>query len=63
MTTKITVDPVTRIEGHLKVEVDVANGIVTDARCIGTMFRGLEQIVIGKDPRDVPYVVERVCGV
>jgi len=63
MTTKITVDPVTRIEGHLKVEVDVANGSVTDARCIGTMFRGLEQIVIGKDPRDVPYVVERVCGV
>lgn len=63
MSNKIVIDPVTRIEGHLKVEVEVANGVVTDARCVGTMFRGLEQIVAGKDPRDVPYVVERVCGV
>jgi len=63
MAKKIVVDPVTRIEGHLKVEVEVENGVVVDARCIGTMFRGLEQIVIGKDPRDVPYVTERVCGV
>lgn len=63
MATKITIDPVTRIEGHLKVEVEVENGAVVDARCVGTMFRGLEQIVVGRDPRDVPFVVERVCGV
>lgn len=63
MSQKIVIDPVTRIEGHLKVEVTVQGGKVVDARCAGTMFRGLEQIVIGKDPRDVPYVVERACGV
>lgn len=63
MTSKIIIDPVTRIEGHLKVEVEVENGVATDARLIGTMFRGLEQLVEGKDPRDVPYVVERACGV
>lgn len=63
MANKIVVDPVTRIEGHLKVEVTVENGAAVDAKCIGTMFRGLEQIVLDKDPRDVPYVTERVCGV
>jgi hydrogenase large subunit len=63
MSNKIVIDPVTRIEGHLKVEVTVEQGKVADARCVGTMFRGLEQIVIDKDPRDVPYVVERACGV
>ncbi|MEW5784228.1 MAG: nickel-dependent hydrogenase large subunit [Bacillota bacterium] len=63
MAHKIVIDPVTRIEGHLKVEVDVENGVAKDARLIGTMFRGLEQLVEGKDPRDVPYVVERACGV
>ncbi|MEW5784850.1 MAG: nickel-dependent hydrogenase large subunit [Bacillota bacterium] len=63
MANKIVIDPVTRIEGHLKVEAEIANGIVSDARLVGTMFRGMEQLVVGKDPRDVPYVVERVCGV
>lgn len=63
MANKIVVDPVTRIEGHLKIEVEVENGVVSDARLVGTMFRGLEQLVEGKDPRDVPYVVERACGV
>jgi Ni,Fe-hydrogenase I large subunit len=63
MANKITIDPVTRIEGHLKIEVEVENGLVSDARLVGTMFRGLEQLVEGKDPRDVPYVVERACGV
>jgi hydrogenase large subunit len=60
---KIVIDPVTRIEGHMKVEVEVENGVIADARCSGTVFRGLEQLVIGKDPRDVPYVTERACGV
>jgi Ni,Fe-hydrogenase I large subunit len=59
----ITIDPLTRIEGHLKVEVNVENGIVTDARVTGTMARGIEQLLVGKDPRDATYVTERICGV
>ncbi|MEZ4598280.1 MAG: nickel-dependent hydrogenase large subunit [Syntrophotaleaceae bacterium] len=61
------IDPVTRIEGHLKVavEIDTVNGVqqVTDARCTGTLFRGFEQILAGRDPRDAPYLTERICGV
>jgi hydrogenase large subunit len=63
MANKIVIDPITRIEGHMRVEATVENGVITDARSVGTVFRGLEQIVLGKDPRDVPYVTERVCGV
>ena len=60
----IIVDPVTRIEGHLKatVEVNVA-GNVTDADVSGTMARGIENLLLGKDPRDATYVTERICGV
>ncbi|MBO8129610.1 MAG: nickel-dependent hydrogenase large subunit [Peptococcaceae bacterium] len=62
--TRVIVDPVTRIEGHLKIEVEVdANGIVTDAWANSTMARGLEKLLIGRDPRDAVYVTERVCGV
>ncbi|HHY25198.1 MAG TPA: nickel-dependent hydrogenase large subunit [Desulfitobacterium dehalogenans] len=60
---KVVIDPVTRIEGHLKVEVEVTNGVVTDARSIGTMFRGFEPLLKGRDPRDATYVTERTCGV
>ncbi|MDR3271780.1 MAG: nickel-dependent hydrogenase large subunit [Peptococcaceae bacterium] len=63
MAEKIIIDPITRIEGHLRVEVEVANGVVTDAHIIGKMFRGLEPLLNGRDPRDASYVVERVCGV
>lgn len=63
MANKIVIDPITRIEGHMRVEATVENGVITDARSVGTVYRGLEQIVLGKDPRDVPYVTERVCGV
>ena len=62
-TQKIVVDPVTRIEGHLKVEVEIENGVVVDARTSGTMFRGLESLLYGRDPRDAVYVTERACGV
>ena len=48
---KIIVDPVTRIEGHLKLEVEVDNGVVVDAKCGGTLFRGFELILQGRDPR------------
>jgi Ni,Fe-hydrogenase I large subunit len=61
--TRIVVDPITRIEGHLRIEVEVANGVVTDAWSSGTMFRGLELILKGRDPRDAWIFAQRVCGV
>ena len=61
--TRIVVDPVTRIEGHLRIEAVVENGVITDAFSSGTMVRGLEKILIGRDPRDAWAITERVCGV
>jgi len=63
MAAKIIIDPVTRIEGHLKIEVEIENGKVSSARSIGTMYRGLEALLAGRDPRDATYVAERTCGV
>ncbi len=67
MATKITIDPVTRLEGHLKVEitVDVAKGVqqVVDARATGTLFRGLEALLTGRDPWDAAHITQRICGV
>jgi len=60
---RIVVDPITRIEGHLRVEAVVENGVITDAFSSGTMIRGLEKILIGRDPRDAWAITERVCGV
>lgn len=60
---RIVVDPVTRIEGHLKIEVEVENGKVKDAWSSGTMARGFELLLKGKDPRDASYVTSRICGV
>ncbi len=60
---KIVIDPITRIEGHLRVEIEVDNGVVTDARSSGTMFRGIETIVQGRDPREVWTITQRICGV
>lgn len=60
---KIVVDPVTRIEGHLKITVEVENGKVIDAWSSGTMARGFETLLQGKDPRDAPFVTSRICGV
>src|SRR5512142_2461529 len=61
--TRIAVDPVTRIEGHLRIEVEVENGVVTDAWSSGTMFRGMELILKGRDPRDAWVFAQRACGV
>ena len=61
--TRIVVDPITRIEGHLRIEAVVENGVITDAFSAGTMVRGLEKILIGRDPRDAWAITERVCGV
>ncbi|MCD6415514.1 MAG: nickel-dependent hydrogenase large subunit [Planctomycetes bacterium] len=59
----ITIDPVTRIEGHLGVRVEMEDGVITEARCSGTLFRGLEIILRGRDPRDAPILTQRICGV
>jgi len=60
---KIVIDPVTRIEGHLKVECIVENGVVKDARTTGNLFRGFEIILRGRDPRDAQVITQRICGV
>jgi hydrogenase large subunit len=60
---KIVIDPVTRIEGHLKIECTVDNGVVKDARGTGNLFRGLELILRGRDPRDAQIIAQRICGV
>jgi hydrogenase large subunit len=60
---RIVVDPVTRIEGHLRVEAEVSNGVIQDAFSSGTMVRGIELILQGRDPRDAWAFTERVCGV
>jgi [NiFe] hydrogenase large subunit len=60
---RIVVDPITRIEGHLKIEVEVENGKVKDAWSSGTMFRGIEIMLQGRDPRDAHHFVQRSCGV
>jgi Ni,Fe-hydrogenase I large subunit len=63
MAQRIVIDPMTRIEGHLKIEVEVENGVVKDAWSSGTMARGWEVLLQDKDPRDAPYITSRVCGV
>ncbi|MFW6150809.1 MAG: nickel-dependent hydrogenase large subunit [Chloroflexota bacterium] len=59
----IVIDPVTRIEGHLKVEAVVEDGVVKEAISSGTLFRGLELILKGRDPRDAQRITQRICGV
>jgi len=63
MSKKIVIDPITRIEGHLKVEVEIENNKIVDARCSGMLYRGLEKILIGRDPRDANQITQRICGV
>jgi len=63
MAERIVIDPITRIEGHLRVEIEVTNGVITDAYSAGTMVRGIETILKGRDPRDAWAFVGRVCGV
>jgi len=63
MSERIVVDPITRIEGHLRIEAEIENGVIKDAFSSGTMVRGIENIVCNRDPRDVWAFVGRVCGV
>ena len=62
-TTKISIDPMTRIEGHLKIEATVDGGKVVDAKCEGTLYRGFEQILVGRNPVDAIQISQRFCGV
>jgi hydrogenase large subunit len=60
---RIVIDPITRIEGHLRVDVEVDGGAVKNAWASGQMFRGIETILTGRDPRDAWLFTQRFCGV
>ncbi len=60
---RIVVDPLTRIEGHLRMEAQVEGGAISDAWSSGTMFRGLELVVRNRDPREAWYWLQRICSV
>jgi hydrogenase large subunit len=63
MSKRITIDPVTRIEGHLRIDLEVDGGTVKKAWSSGTMWRGFEQILKGRDPREAWVFTQRICGV
>jgi len=63
MSQRVTIDPVTRIEGHLRVDVEVDGGEVKKAWASGQMWRGVETILVGRDPRDAWAITQRICGV
>ena len=59
----VVIDPISRIEGHLRIEVEVAGGAVQKAWSTATLFRGIETILTGRDPLDAPLITQRLCGV
>jgi hydrogenase large subunit len=63
MATRLTIDPITRIEGHLRIDVEVDGGKVQDAWSSCTMWRGIENILLGRDPREAWLFTQRFCGV
>ena len=63
MSKRIVIDPVTRIEGHLRIDVEVDDGRVSKAWASGTMWRGIETILLGRDPREAWAFAQRFCGV
>ncbi len=63
MATTVLIDPVTRIEGHLAIKVEVTDGKVTEGRCMGEMFRGFEVLLRGRHPMDAGQITQRICGV
>jgi Ni,Fe-hydrogenase I large subunit len=60
---RIVVDPLTRIEGHLRIEARAEDGAVAEAWASATMWRGIEQVLAGRDPRDAWLFAQRICGV
>ena len=67
MKTITVMDPVTRIEGHMKVEIEIdtkgGQQQIVDARCTGTLFRGFETLLNGRSALDAPLITQRICGV
>ena len=63
MSERIVVDPITRIEGHLRIEAQTEGGVIQEAYSSGTMVRGIEIILRGRDPRDAWAFAQRICGV
>ncbi|MEY6433308.1 nickel-dependent hydrogenase large subunit [Thioalkalicoccus limnaeus] len=63
MTERVVVDPITRIEGHLRIEAEMAGDTIAQAYSSGTMVRGIETILQGRDPRDAWAFAQRICGV
>jgi hydrogenase large subunit len=63
MSQRITIDPITRIEGHLRIDLEVDGGRISKAYSSGTMLRGIEVILQGRDPRDAWVFTQRICGV
>jgi hypothetical protein len=60
---RVAIDPITRIEGHLRIEAQIEGGQVVDAWSAGMMFRGIELIMPGRDPREAWVYTQRICGV
>lgn len=60
--TRLAIDPVTRVGGHMRIELEITDGVVTDAWSSGTMFRGMETILTGRDPREAWLLAQRICG-
>ena len=61
---RVIIDPITRIEGHLRIEVEVdENNVIQNAFSSSTLWRGLETIVKNRDPRDAGFLMQRICGV
>ena len=60
--TRLVIDPVTRVGGHLRIEVELSDGVVSDAWSTGTMFRGIESVLRGRDPREAWLLAQRTCG-
>ena len=63
MVQRISVDPVTRIEGHLAIDLEYESGRVSAAYSKGEMFRGFEMLLRGRDPMDAHQITQRICGV
>src|SRR5512143_3591415 len=63
MSQRVTIDPVSRIEGHLRIDVEVEGGAIRKAWSSGTMWRGIEVILKDRDPRDAWVFTQRICGV
>ena len=62
-TQRVVIDPITRIEGHLRIELETDGGRITNAWASATQFRGIETILQGRDPRDAWALAQRICGV